>query len=146
VFQNPSNKYHLILNKNNFIIQYYNSIHSLPKGKSMKKGCIILIIIAAIIIIGAGLLWINKDKIINFAVKKGVEVMENAVVSSLPVSVSQDSVRVLFKKTMDKITASEISGEDLRELLTTFQQSMQDKKLDSLEVNTILQGLKKINE
>jgi len=112
----------------------------------MKKGCIVLIIIAVVILIGLGLLWINKDKIIKFAVKKGVEVMEDAVVSNLPVSVPEDSVRVLFQKAMDKIKTSEISADELRKILTTFQSGMQDKNLDSLEVTNILKDLKKITQ
>lgn len=110
----------------------------------MKKGCIILIIIAAVILIGAGLLWINKDKIIRFAMEKSFEAMEKAVVTNLPVSVSQDSVRVLFSRTMDKIKSREIKGEDLRDLLMTFQSGMSDRSLDSLEVADILKGIKEI--
>ena len=112
----------------------------------MKKECIILIIIAAVILIGAGLLWINKDKIIHFAMQKSFEAMEKAVVTNLPVSVSKDSVRVLFDRTMDKIKSREIDGEDLRDLLMTFQAGMSDRSLDSLEVSDILKGLKKITK
>ena len=81
----------------------------------MKKGCIILIIIAAVILIGAGLLWINKDKIINFAMEKSFEAMEKAVVTNLPVSIAQDSARALFDRTLDKIKSREINSEELKE-------------------------------
>jgi hypothetical protein len=112
----------------------------------MKKGCIILIIIAVIIVIGAALLWINKDKIINFAMEKSFEAMEKAVVTNLPVSVSQDSARVLFDRTFEKIKSREIDSQGLRDLMLKFQSGMRDRKLDSLEVSDILQDLKKITK
>ncbi len=72
--------------------------------------------------------------------------METAVVSSLPVSVSKDSVHVLFQSTLDKIKSSDIDAEELQKLMSTFQAGMADKQLDSLEVSGILEGLKKLNE
>ena len=64
--------------------------------------------------IAAALLWFNRDKILDFAVEKSFEAMEKAVVTNLPVSVSQDSARVLFDRTLEKIKTREIDSDALR--------------------------------
>ncbi len=105
----------------------------------MKKFLLILGIILIIFII-AGIVYCPK--IVNYAIEKGFEAMENSVMASLPDSSSKAEAKIIFDKTITKIKEGEIEKQQLQGLMTTFQSSFKDQKLDSTEVRKIMNDLK----
>lgn len=111
----------------------------------MKKGALIAVaVILGIILIAGIYICSNKDKLAGMVVEKSFVVMENAVVKHLPQGASQDSVRTMFKNIVDKIKTQKVDKQELKTFVLTFQAAFRDQKLDSTEVNRLLEGLKRL--
>ena len=109
----------------------------------MKKFLLIIGIILVILII-AGIIYCPK--MVNFAIEKGLDAIKNPVVASLPDSTSKAEAELLFDETLIKLKEGDIEKQKLQGLMATFQNSFEDKKLDSLEVKEIMDELKKLTE
>ena len=113
----------------------------------MKKFFLIAaIVIIVIILIGVVYVYINKDKIINYAVDSAVTSMETKICSNLPASMSQDSVKALFDETLLKIKDGTIDKQKLQGIILSFRDASKDKHLDSLEVSKIIQEVKDLSK
>jgi len=109
----------------------------------MKKFLLIVGIILVVLII-AGIIYCPK--MVDFAIEKGFDAMEKSVVASLPDSSSKAEAKIIFDETFTKIKNGDIEKQKLQGLMTTFQTSFKDKKLDSLEVKEILNEMKKLTK
>ena len=109
----------------------------------MKKFLLILGIILVILII-AGIIYCPK--IVDYAIEKGFDAMENSVIANLPDSSSKAEAKIIFDKTLTKIKEGEIEKQRLQGLMTTFQSSFEDQKLDSTEVREIMNELKMLSK
>ncbi|MFQ5636596.1 MAG: hypothetical protein ACE5IR_01210 [bacterium] len=111
----------------------------------MKKFLLItVIVIVAVILIGGILIYVNKDKLTSFAVEKSVGAIEEMVMPNLPASVSQDSAKAIFSNAVDKLKTGEVKPPELQKVVSLFQSSMSDNKLDSLEVVNLLDGVNQL--
>jgi len=109
----------------------------------MKKFLIIVGIILVIVII-AGIVYCPK--IIDVAIEKGFNAMEKSVVATLPDSSSKAEARILFDETLNKLKEGDIDKQKLQGLVTMFQNSFQDQKLDSLEAQKLMNELKTLSK
>ncbi len=109
----------------------------------MKKVLLtILGVFVVLIIVGVVWIYMNKEKITNFAVEKGFTAMESAVLQNSPSNISEDEVKKVFEETVAKIKSGDFDKEKMKTIATTFQTSFQDQKLDSTEVVLIIKELK----
>ena len=76
--------------------------------------------------------------------EKGFASIEQVTIQSLPDSISVDSVKADFAAALEKVKAGTADKDQLRGFVLYFQNGMQDKQLDSLEVMNILDALGKI--
>jgi len=112
----------------------------------MKKFFLIAAIVVVVLILaGAAYVYINKDKILNYAVDTAVTTMESKVISSLPASMSQDSVKAVFDNTLSKIKDGTIDKQELQGIILSFRNASKDNKLDSLEITEIIQKMKDLS-
>ena len=113
----------------------------------MKKFLIIAGTVVLIIIIAGGIfIYANRDKLANIAVEQGLSAMETTVLRELPQSVSPDSVRLLFNRAKINISTGKADKQVLQDILKNFQDGLSDKMLDSLEVATILAGVRQLGK
>ena len=111
----------------------------------MKKFFLIAgLIVVLIIVIGVVFVALNKNKLVGMAMDKGFATIEQVTIQSLPNSVSADSVKADFATALEKVKTGTADNDQLKGFILNFQNAMQDKKLDSLEVVNILDALEKI--
>lgn len=103
-------------------------------------------IILAVVIVGAVLIYSNKDKLVNFAIEKGFGAAETAILENLPQSVSEDEVKSLFNKSVEKIKSGNFDKQKMQGIVLYFQDAFQDKKLEQSEVDHLLDELKQFVE
>lgn len=111
----------------------------------MKKSVTItLAVIGAIVLIAAVLICTNRKKIVDLMFEKSFVLMEQTVVKNLPQTVSKDNVRAMFKTVEGKIKSGNVDQKELQGFYKTFQAGFKDQKLDSLEVERLLEDLKRL--
>lgn len=109
----------------------------------MKKVLLtVLGVFVVLIIVGVVWIYMNKEKLTNFAVEKGFSAMETAVLDNSPSDIPADEVKKVFEETVAKIKSGDFDKDKMKEIATTFQTSFQDQKLDSAEVVLIMKELK----
>ncbi len=108
----------------------------------MKKVLLtILGVFLVIMIVGAILVYTNKDKLTDLVVEKGFGAMKEAVIKNIPSNVSSNDVTVLFDKAVIKIKSGEFDKNKMQVIATNFQVSFQDQKFDSAEIVLIMNSL-----
>ncbi|OQX84771.1 MAG: hypothetical protein B6D63_03855 [Candidatus Latescibacteria bacterium 4484_7] len=108
----------------------------------MKKLLTVLIIIIIIVAIIWIVLFVNKGRIVNYALDKSFGVMELQIDKNLPSTISQDELHGLFEDVKTKVINKTADKDKLNELAQTFKKDMKDGKLDSLEVTHLVVLLK----
>lgn len=108
----------------------------------MKKFLIIVAVVVVVIIIALIVIFATKGKqMMELAIDRGLGGMENLMVANRPASVSEDSIRTTIDATIEKIRSGEVDPQAIRAIMMTFQDCMEDKQLDSLEVITMLEEM-----
>ncbi|MBD3179863.1 MAG: hypothetical protein GF417_09805 [Candidatus Latescibacteria bacterium] len=108
----------------------------------MKKGLsIAALVIIVVVIIGFILIMVNKDRLVNMAVTRAVDSIETATLKSDQLPISKEQAEALFDRTRQKIKAGEMSQEKARELINRFREFYDDKKLDSEEIQKLIDTL-----
>lgn len=111
----------------------------------MKKFLIIAAVVVVIVIVALIVIFATKGKqMMELAIDKGFPVMENLMVANRPASVPEDSIHTIFDATIEKIRSGEADPKVTGALMMKFRDFMGDKKLDSLEVITILEEMGKL--
>lgn len=108
----------------------------------MKK-VFLIILIVVVVVIAAVIIYVaaNKDKMMNTVMEKSIEMMAPAVTENVPEGIEPDSVKTVFDGALTAIRSGAVDQEQKKDLLMTFQSSMEDKQLDSAEVVLILDKL-----
>lgn len=111
----------------------------------MKKVLLISgIVVLVIILIGGIFIYANKSKLSGFVVEKSFGTMESMILMNLSQSIPRDSVRTVFNKAVDKVKMGKVNEIELQRVISTFQTSFSDKKLDSLEALNLFEGIKQL--
>ena len=110
---------------------------------AMSKGCTIALVVFAIfillLIIGAVVIWINKDKIAEASLDYMVKAAEREIVADLPDGYTPESVHRIMVAFKDGIKNKEIDDREIGAIAATFQSAIKDKKIDKIEGAHILQ-------
>jgi len=109
----------------------------------MKKFLLIFGIILVILIVAGIILC---PKIVDVAIEKGFNAMEKSVVSTLPDSSSKAEAKIIFDETLNKLKEGDIDKQKLQGLMSMFQNSFEDQKIDSLEAQELLNELKTLSK
>jgi len=110
----------------------------------MKKLIFIIIIIAFVILI-ISIFFNEKEKSNNFLLERGLKAAEAMTLRNLPSTFSPDSVKILFRSTINKIRTGNIDRLEFKKFLSNFRVYLKDNKLDSIEVKNLLKELNKLN-
>ncbi|MBD3377359.1 hypothetical protein GF406_20190 [candidate division KSB1 bacterium] len=112
----------------------------------MKKVLLIVLIVILVLIIAGGIfICSQKDKLASFALGKTMDMVEGQLVTSLPDSVSSDSVRVVLDRVKTKLQDNELSEAQLQTFGNQLQAAFSDQKIDSLEARQLYDQLKKMS-
>jgi hypothetical protein len=101
------------------------------------------IIIFIVVLIGGGLFIFKGDDILNRGTEKALLVVQSQVEDALPANYSVDEVRKKFDVVLEKVKTGEVNTGELTALLTWIPARLQDGKLDSVEVDSVIQRLNK---
>jgi hypothetical protein len=113
----------------------------------MKKILLIVVLVILVVIVGGfGYLYMNRAKIMNFALEKGLPQIENMVVANLPAGESKEQVHHEFEKALANFKAGKYDEKELQTLLLNFQTAIKDKKLDTDEVKQLLESVRKLSK
>ena len=108
----------------------------------MKKFLIIAAIVVVVVIIVFIIIFATKGKqLVNVAIDKGFSTMESVMLANRPASVPEDSIRTVIDSTIVKIKMGEVDPTTMRAIMMKFKGYMDDKKLDSLEVMSMLEEM-----
>jgi hypothetical protein len=111
----------------------------------MKKFFIILGIVILALIIGGGIyLYTNKDGLAKMAVEQSFNAIEQVTLSNLTSNYNVAEFKTLVSDAKTKIQGKGFDSPELQSLMLTFQQVYEDQQLDSVEVQTLIEGLNKI--
>ncbi len=112
----------------------------------MKKVLLIVLVVILVLIIAGGIfICTQRDKIASFALVKTVEMVEGQLATSLPDSVSSDSVRVVLDRIKTKLQNKELSEAQLQTFGNQLQAAFSDQKIDSLEARQLYDQLKEMS-
>lgn len=111
----------------------------------MKKILIIfgILLLAAILVIG-GLFLFKGSELLQFGAEYGLKQIKSQVKEIAPEGLQADSLMLAFDQALEKTQSGRINTGELKNLLLWIPAKMADGKLDSLEIQNILQRLNKI--
>jgi methionine salvage enolase-phosphatase E1 len=95
-------------------------------------------IIGIVVLVAAILLYINRDKITNFAADRTLNYVEMQVMQHVADPHRADSVRTDFAMLHERLRAGTVKSSDVKDLAALFYTSYKNGKLDSAEVRQIL--------
>ena len=111
----------------------------------MKKFFIIaFIVVVIVIVVLMVILATKKGQLLEFAIDKSFPAMEKLMVANRPASVSEDSIQAAIDEAIEKIRFGEPDHKAIGEMMMKFRRFMEDERLDSLEVRSMLEEMKKL--
>lgn len=108
----------------------------------MVLGILILVLIVAAVIF----FYSNRTKLANLMVEKSLPHLESLVVQNLPAEFKRDQVHDQFVKFSVKFKTGQYDKQEMQALFLKFKTAMDDKKIDSTEVKSILASLEKLSK
>jgi hypothetical protein len=107
------------------------------------KGCLITVLIIVLLaLIGAYLLYANCDKLIE----KAMEKMQEQILAGLPEDYDREMVQETFSDFMIAVREDRVSKEEFQLLGNTMKQALEDKKLETEEVDELVKLMKQSSE
>jgi ABC-type transport system involved in cytochrome bd biosynthesis fused ATPase/permease subunit len=114
--------------------------------KGMSKGCLIALIICAIIaviiIAMAVVCYVYKDELIEAGLNKMTETLSAEIIKDLPEGVTETDVNGLMDEFKQAIKEQKVDQFELQGLSATFQQIMDDKVITQDEAKEILDDIR----
>ena len=114
--------------------------------KGMSKGCLIALIICAIIaviiIAMAVVCYVYKDELIEAGLNTMTETLSAEIVKDLPEGVTELDVNNLMTEFKQAIKEQKVDQFELQNLSSTFQQIMDDKVITKEEGKKILDQIR----
>ena len=112
---------------------------------ALSKGCSITLIVVAIILViliaAVIYIYINKDKIAESLLDKGLSYIEEEMVANLPDGYTEESVHQVLQDFKVAVREGRVDKQKIQELQGYFQMAMADQKLDAEESGKILRSL-----
>jgi uncharacterized membrane protein len=103
------------------------------------KGCLIAVVIVVVVLIAIVLvLYMNRGKLVNMAMDKMVE----GVMTNLPEGYDQAMARQTFDEFIVAVKEKRVDKEELQELGEIMQAIMADKKLETQEVDQLMEAMR----
>ncbi len=113
----------------------------------MKKTFMILGIVILVLIVAAVIFfYTNRAKLANLMVEKSLPHLQSLVVQNLPAEFSKEQVQEQFHKFSEKFKTGEYDKQEMQAFFMKFKSAMDDKKIDSTEVKSILASLEKLSK
>ena len=109
----------------------------------MKKLLTFLIILLIVIAVIWTLIYVNKGRIVNFAIDKLVTQMQASINRELPKTISKEQVNKLISTFAEKLKEGTLNQDKLKDITDYYKESLRDGKIDSLET---IQLIKKLEE
>jgi hypothetical protein len=102
------------------------------------KGCLIAVIIVVVILAAAVfMLYLNRGKLVNMAMDKMVE----GVMTSLPEGYDRDRAQQTFDQFIVAVKENRVDKEEFQKIGEIMQAIMADKKLETEEVDQLMEAL-----
>ena len=103
------------------------------------RGCLIaVIVIIAIAVIIAAILYLNRGKLIGIAMDKMVE----QIMANLPPDYDEAMARQTIDEFILAVNEGRVEKEEFEEIGTILQTSMADKKLETEEADQLMDALR----
>jgi hypothetical protein len=107
------------------------------------KGCLIgVLIVILLALIAAYLLYANCDKILEGVVAK----MQEQVLADLPEGYDREMVKETFSDFMVALREDRVSKEELQLLGDNVKEALEDKKLETEEVDKLMQLMQEASQ
>jgi hypothetical protein len=95
------------------------------------------VILGVVVLVGATVLYLQRDKIVTYTMDRALSKVENQVVRNWGDSRTAEEVQKDFAMLHERLQAGTVKAEDVKQLAAMFYSSYQDEKLDSLEVRRL---------
>ena len=101
-------------------------------------------IVGLVVLVGAILLYFNRDKIASYAMDRALYKVEGQVLQNLPDHRAADSVKSDFAALHERLKSGTMKAEDIKDLAAMFYSDYKDEKLDTLEVRQLMEQVHKL--
>ena len=101
-------------------------------------------VIGAIVLVGAVLLYFNRDKIASYAMDRALSKVEGQVLQNLPGHNAVDTVKKDFAALHERLQSGNMKAEDIKDLAAMFYSNYRDEKLDSVEVRQLVEQVHRL--
>jgi Zn-dependent protease with chaperone function len=103
------------------------------------KGCLIaVLIVILVLIIVAAVFYLNRGKIADWFADK----MVDQILTNLPVEYDEAMARQTMDQFIVAIKEGRVEREEVKEILDLFQAAWADKKLETHEVDQLMEAMK----
>jgi len=107
------------------------------------KGCLVAVIIVVVVLAAALLLlYMNRGKLVNMAMDKMVE----GVMTNLPEGYDQQAAQQTFDDFVVAVKENRVEKEEFQEIGELMQAIMADKKLETEEVDQLMEVLREASQ
>ncbi|MBC8184181.1 hypothetical protein H8E88_24065 [candidate division KSB1 bacterium] len=105
---------------------------------------IALVILMVTLLIGRALFYLKGGYILQMGAEQSLKMTRSQVEKALPTDFPADKIMKEFNVTLEKAKASKINKKKLKNLLIQMPAKLEDGKLDSVEVDSLIQQLRNI--
>ncbi len=110
----------------------------------MKKFLTFLIVLIIVVAIIWVVLFVNRGRILRFAMEKGMERMQAALQRDLPSSISKAHVDSLFAILNARLKDGSLKPDDINSPTVLFKKYMKDGMIDSVEATLLVSELENV--
>lgn len=101
--------------------------------------------LAVVFILSMTYILLRRDRVGNFVYPKSIDLFKSAAMSRLPDGYTREQTEALFSRVLQKLKRGDFDKEKLQAFKANMIKSLNDNKLDSLEINLLLQNLQDLN-
>jgi hypothetical protein len=95
-------------------------------------------VVGLVVLIGAILLYVNRDKISSYAMDRALTKIEPQVIQHLPNARDTETVKAEFAALHERLQSGHVKPDEIKELAALFYNSYKDERLDSAEVRQLV--------
>lgn len=101
-------------------------------------------VIGFVVLVGAILLYANRDKIASYTMDRALLKVEGQVLQNLPDQLAVETARKEFAALHERLQSGTVKADEIKELAAMFYSNYRDEKLDSAEVRQLVEQVHKL--
>ena len=103
-------------------------------------------VLSLVVVVGALLLYLNRDKITAYAVDRALSKVEEQVLQNIPDPKAAHEAKLQFAALHERLQRGTVKSDDVKDLAATFYNKYREGKIDTLTARQLVEQVQRLAE